>query len=261
MENPTQLFRKLDPVMCPIHKKEYTPMAFASGLPMPGGCPICADEANKKRMAEEKKAAEEKAIALRMKNIGLPLKYENVEFSDFKPVSPEINEGVNIGRQFVENFQLHRSNGSSLVFLGPCGTGKTMLSAAILRGLARQGHTGVYTTVAGMLRKIKGTWNKFSEITEEQALRSFVEPGLLVIDEIGLQVGNGEADQSLINEVIDRRYSNNLPSVLISNCLPEDLSKWVGHRVVSRLQENGGKTVVMFGEDYRLRKPSLMVVK
>jgi DNA replication protein DnaC len=86
---------------------------------------------------------------------------------------------------------------------------------------------------------------------------------MLIIDEIG-RTKFGDWEQNWMSHVINRRYEDLLPSVLISNkhlkedCpqgetgCPDCIQKWVGDDILSRIIENG-VTLEFTGEDYRER--------
>jgi DNA replication protein DnaC len=86
---------------------------------------------------------------------------------------------------------------------------------------------------------------------------------MLVIDEIGRTKG-GEWEQNWLSHVINRRYEDFLPLVLVSNkhlkdsCpqgeqgCPDCIQYWIGDDILSRIIERG--VVLDFtGEDYRQR--------
>jgi DNA replication protein DnaC len=98
--------------------------------------------------------------------------------------------------------------------------------------------------VIDLVRKIKETWSRGSDISEQQIIDQFASVDLLVLDEVGIQFGT-DTEKLFMFDVIDLRYQRNLPTVLISNLAVEDIANAVGSRVVDRLRENGGKYIAM----------------
>ena len=74
--------------------------------------------------------------------------------------------------------------------------------------------------------------------------------GLLIIDEIGIQFGS-DTEKLLISEIIDNRYQNLLPTVLISNLDLAGIKSCIGERSYDRLREDGGKVVAFNWDSHR----------
>ena len=72
----------------------------------------------------------------------------------------------------------------------------------------------------------------------------------LVIDEVGVQFGT-ETEKFIFYEVINRRYENVLPTVLISNLTSDELKTFIGDRAFDRFREDGGAILAFDWESYR----------
>ncbi|MCF7540604.1 ATP-binding protein [Pseudomonas petrae] len=143
---------------------------------------------------------------------------------------------------FAENFPL----GRSVMLLGQVGTGKTHLAAGILqqviRHFAAQGLAGLYTTAGGIIRSIKDTFGN-RERTESQVYADLIAPHLLVIDEVGVQHGT-DFERTVLFEVINGRYEQMKPTIVVSNLGMADLRTCLGDRAVDRLRDKGGLVVL-----------------
>jgi DNA replication protein DnaC len=62
--------------------------------------------------------------------------------------------------------------------------------------------------------------------------------GLLIIDEVGVQYGT-EGEQVIMFDIINRRYRDAMPTILITNLGKEGFKKYLGERSFDRLRENG----------------------
>lgn len=136
------------------------------------------------------------------------------------------------------------------MFLGSPGTGKTHLSVGIALEIMRNGKSAVFTTASRLLRSIKDTYSKRSEITESQAIAVFTGCDLLIVDEVGVQRGS-DYEKDMLFDVINERYENTKPIIILSNLAIADVREYLGDRVYDRMRENGGKAFVMDWESYR----------
>lgn len=218
-------------------------------------CPTCVSE-----KAEAERKAEEAALhaelqAARISNqfdqACVPVRFKNRTLDNY-----EITEGENQARvhayckKYVENFNQVLENGTSIIFSGGVGTGKTHLSVGIANGLIAKGHTALFATVSGCVRRVRASWRSETE-TESDALKIFLIPQLLILDEVGIQSGSDNEHQILF-EIINARYSNCLPTILLTN-LPildqvkngvlerKGLKSFIGERLLDRMREGGGK--------------------
>ena len=69
-------------------------------------------------------------------------------------------------------------------------------------------------------------------MTEDKAIKSFLDPDLLIIDEVGVQRGT-EAERFILTEVIGQRYENMRPMVVMGNCTEAEIMNHLGDRLVS----------------------------
>lgn len=123
----------------------------------------------------------------------------------FKPLAEfDWNWPKRCDRDVIEEWmQLNfMKDATNVILCGPNAVGKTTIARNIAYQAILQGHTALFTTAAGML-------NELAAIDSDSALRrrvkSYVQPGLLIIDEVGyLSYSNRHAD--LLFEIISRRY-------------------------------------------------------
>lgn len=107
---------------------------------------------------------------------------------------------------------------TNVILCGPNAVGKTTIARNIAYQAILKGHTALFTTAAGML-------NELAAIDSDSALRrgikGYVQPALLIIDEVGyLSYSNRHAD--LLFEIISRRYEEK--STLITT--NKQFSEW-----------------------------------
>ena len=111
-----------------------------------------------------------------------------------------------------------------------------------------------YTTVIDYIRTVRETWKRDSSHSEAEVIKEYANYQLLILDEVGVQFGSdGELTQ--LTDLVDRRYRELKPTLVISNCDPEGLERFLGARAVDRLRENGGRMVAFDWKSWRGRKP------
>lgn len=227
-----------------------------------GTCPTCFKEKEKARSIEEQKKmfANYRKDFNSLENIisraSIPLGFQECTFENYKLDEEKIEHReqqehvFNACKFFASNFKLMIENNTHGIFVGNTGCGKSHLACAIIKEVMQQGYSGYFITLSEIVTSITGTWNKFSNLTEAQIIRKLVDLDLLVIDECGVLAK--DFDTSKLFDILNFRYSNKRPTILLTNSL-EDAREKIGDRVISRIEE--GDFIQNFNwTDYRKKK-------
>ncbi|TQS18956.1 AAA family ATPase [Microbispora hainanensis] len=91
---------------------------------------------------------------------------------------------------------------ANVVFIGPPGVGKTMLSICLARLATQAGHKAYFTTCQDVVERLK---KATAEHRLKTALRFFTQPKLLVLDEFGYRRLDQDG-RALLFEVVNARY-------------------------------------------------------
>jgi DNA replication protein DnaC len=156
-------------------------------------------------------------------------------------------------RDYCNHSAVVMQNGRSFVFFGAPGSGKTHLAIGTLRHFIESGRSGRYTTVMTMLGRIKDTYNKHADETENKVISYFAEVDLLVIDEVGRSLDT-QYEVAQFFRILDLRYQNRKPTALVSNMAVEKLREFLGESIVDRLMESSGKVHAFDWPSYRNKK-------
>ena len=139
--------------------------------------------------------------------------------------------------------------GGIIGLIGNRGTGKTRLAAEVMRDYARM--FGRYTTAMGLFLRIRSTFGKKGGESESDIVREFSKAPLLVLDEIQ-ERGGTEWEDRLLTHILDARYGEMRPSIIIANLTRTALAQQLGDSINSRLIETGG-VLEMTGPSHRIK--------
>jgi len=214
-------------------------------------CPKCEvdrERAEKLAEAQAKAEAQRKRLDAMLRASGIPERVKDCTFSNYRADTDGQKAAMQSAMDFAMAFGVRRKTGDSLIFAGRPGTGKGHLAAAIMHKLMPE-YLPVYTTCLDMIRAVRDTWRKDSKHSETQVLQELEDADLLIIDEIGVQYGT-DGEQTIIFDVLDRRYRQMKPSVLITNQDMAGLKSFIGERAYDRLTQTA-KWVVFDWGSYR----------
>lgn len=129
--------------------------------------------------------------------------------ADFDWKHPKKIDRAQIDELFTYDFI---GDGTNVVFIGPNGTGKTMLARNLAHEAVARGVSTRYVSASDMLASLGGLTG--SMLTHR--LKRYASPSLLVIDELGyLSYDAHLAD--LLYEVLSRRYETQASTVITTN--------------------------------------------
>jgi DNA replication protein DnaC len=135
-----------------------------------------------------------------------------------------------------------------VAMIGNKGAGKTQLAAEVIKDLAPD--TARYMRATALFRRIRLTFDKRSTETESDIERELSRTPLLVIDEIQ-ERGESAWENQWLAEIIDIRYSDERPSILISNLTADEFKASLGDSIIDRMRQGGGM-IEITGQSHRV---------
>lgn len=218
------------------------------------GCSLCnkaSRELEKSVAAAASEAQRQKRVEGYLKAAGIPLAFMGRNFGNYVVETEAMGNARSIAIEFAETFWTRAiPDGLVLVFGGGTGTGKSHLALAVAQTVLKRG-TAMYMDVADLIQRVRGTWRRDSDRSEESMMGLLASIDLLVIDEVGVQRGTAD-EQNTLTDIINRRYRDMRPTILLTNLPGDELIELLGPRVMSRLTERA--TFVTFDwQDWRMR--------
>lgn len=206
---------------------------------------ICND-CMEKEMRELEALAEKRKKEFMVKLLALPPRFQTANFKEFKKELQPMAYKV-AGRFAVEYMKTKPTKG--LYFYGQPGSGKTHLMAAIANYLIPKENVR-FITAPELLLQIRKSFN--TTTNEEGLLDQLSRAKLLIIDDLGSEKPTEWVQETLF-VLIDRRYTNYLPTLFTSNFSLDQLKDRLGYRIASRIAEMSD-VVELKENDYRIRK-------
>lgn len=184
----------------------------------------------------------------------IPARYIGKTFDNYQADTPEQAAALQVCRNYARNIAAVLENGSSLTLYGRNGTGKTHLACAIIHRLYEIGYDGIYTTHEALRAHLRASYDQAAEQREADALKAFLAPSVLVLDELEKAKGNPDTIRKDLHRLIDDRYSNLKPTVVISRLNVPALKLYLGPDLWDRLtgRDHLSCLVKMDWESYRL---------
>ncbi len=145
------------------------------------------------------------------------------------------------------------TEGRCLILGGSPGTGKTHLSVSIAYRAIQNGYDACFTTAAELIDELSSAAGQ-SQL--RKALLPYVQPHVLVIDEVGY-LGYCPDAANVLFQVVNHRYLHKKPMLLTTN---KPLSQWgrvlhdadLAEAITDRVLERG-RFIQLRGPSYRTR--------
>ena len=209
-------------------------------------CVGCRDNLQAARIREERSEAKRRAAELRLARCGIPLRFQGLRLSRQVPMDDgeplrqlyeRCQDAVVVTRwntAIIEVLKTYQPAHHSLYLMGPVGSGKTHLAAALAAELAL-GDTGVwFCSEATLLEKER---RHVDDRSRPSAVQRACEVTLLIVDDFCAndRLTDWAVDQ--IEFVVSQRYDAMFPMVLTSNLPFDAVAGRYGQRVYSRLSQ------------------------
>lgn len=194
-----------------------------------------AKEQEEERINKEKEAEVKKERILGDFSQSVPLRYKDATFDNYV-CSTERQKSI----------VAYLKQGKSAIIYGSNGTGKTHLAYACCFHQISQNKTAKYILAFDFFNEIR---DSFDTHTSNDIVMQYAKYDYLVIDEVDKTQGTA-MEFAYLYSLINRRYNDIKPTVLVTNSKPDELKVIVGASVIDRIGSDG-KIIELSGENYR----------
>lgn len=221
-------------------------------------CPICNGtgwDVNPEGGARRCTCTMESRGSRLLERARIPRRYEHCDLNNYDGRHSESQgKAKMIALKFVEDFPVIDVG---LLFVGPCGIGKTHLTVGIIKKLmVEKGTPCLFYDFRELIREIQNSYNPAAQTSEMKILTPVLEVPVLVLDELGASKPTAWVTDT-ITYVINSRYNERRITLFTSNYLDDPhergddtLTDRVGKRLRSRLYEMC-HDVIIHADDFR----------
>ncbi len=212
----------------------------------------CEKDKEAEQLKKDIRAGKIKLFDRYLTIVGLTGQNRQHTFSTYNPLTEKEKGNKEQCIRYADN-PLH-----NLIFIGGTGTGKTHLVSAILYQVCYnlvkslddteiqnyiksdnlpKPAPALYIRECDILDIVRKSSGKSFQFEKEREIKEQCKSRkLLCIDDIGVQEKYERDDILGLYDIIDTRYNSNLPTIITSNLLPDELKQNIGVRVYDRLK-------------------------
>jgi len=160
-------------------------------------------------------------------------------------------------------FELHTlkfiAEGANALIIGKPGTGKSHIAKAVAYQATLQGYDVRYVEADTEFAR----YGLASQAEQAKILRSYVEPALLVLDDLFLARRISEAGAELLQTIVHQRYKQRRSLIVTSNRVVQDWGKYLGDAtmgttILDRLMHRAAM-LEFEGKSYRLKEAAARI--
>lgn len=182
-------------------------------------------------------------------------RYKEARLKDLINSFPKDSKELKMIGDLFRNIRAGVKEPKSFILSGDIGTGKTHAGSALINEInISTEKRGVYCKIDDIISNYN---KKGHQCTDEYLVGRCLTSSLLVIDEV---IPSSSSDKSaeyysnILFRIIDERYQNFLPTVLITNLQLKDLINFISQRTADRIISDKSQFIAMTGHSKRMAK-------
>ena len=227
-----------------------------------GADPVCyscqkqkIEESNQKRIKDSMDKHEKRNTYdwLDKRSVLSDKSIQQADFNIFKCNNLEEEQNkrkaLNIASQYIEG------NNFNTILTGKAGTGKTHLAMSILKEVNEQSKPYkkcLFVSVDELMRLIRESYGSNSDdFTEQRLIDISIQADLLVLDDLGAETGNINAQKSASDFVVRTLYAImngriDKPTIFTTNLTGKQLYQLYDEKLVSRIAKGSKENTINF---------------
>lgn len=142
----------------------------------------------------------------------------------------------------------------TFVFCGATGVGKTFIGECIAQEMISRGHLVSFISAVGLNDNFLKYHTTFDQ-NKRSFYDMFVEPELLVIDDLGTEPIIKNVTQNYLCALLNDRFAKRKATIITTNLDPNGILTRYGDRIFSRIVNKAdGGIIKLTGDDLRLKR-------
>src|SRR5882757_4469929 len=174
---------------------------------------------------------------------GVELRYQRQTWSDLHTVDAHRDEVLS---DYLDNYRKYLHAGVGLILTGEPGTGKSMLTALILKKMIGRGIGCRMVGVPKLINEYTNQWNRTGSVNAQQKFdREFRMTGILAIDDLSREWRSSSSTdknsrslgEAALEDVLRARTQACLPTIISTNKSTSELHEAYPSHVMNVLEE------------------------
>jgi len=151
-----------------------------------------------------------------LEQANIPRRYLNCRLDNFEVHNDSHKDALKISKKFVKNYP---AQDVGILFIGPCGVGKTHLAVAIIHELILTKNVPcIFYDFRELIREIQSTFTPDSILSESDVLTPVFQAEVLVLDELGAKRTSAWVEETIFY-IINYRYNHKRLTIFTTNYL------------------------------------------
>lgn len=164
---------------------------------------------------------------------GVGARFKQCRLENYRSHTPTQADAVSTLQRWIE--WVNQGMDTNLVLAGYRGSGKTHLATAVMYSLSDLGLSNEIISFHDLILEIRSTYRSSTTQSEWQMLQRLTQRDVLVVDYLD-KSRHSVSEQQTLQTLIDKRYRNQLPTVLITPLPGQAFCSLVGEVVLTRLR-------------------------